>query len=301
MSKQISGVYAAVATPRRADGVLDEESLRKQLSFLLGRGIRGFALNGATAEYCVVTPPELNRILTVARETLAGRADYLCGIGSAGLHGCIASGRAAIDAGASALLLPMPYFFPYQQGDLYAFCREAASRLSAPILLYNLPQFTSGLDAATVLQLVQNCPNIIGIKDSSGKLDILSELRGAYRMVGNDSILAEALRQGLCDGVISGVAGALPELILELYGSAPNSAEFSHCDQMLTEFVGQLSGFPVPWALKWISEARGIAPATFAQPVSEERLQQARRLQSWYQDWPGAPESAGAKLAGQRR
>jgi 4-hydroxy-tetrahydrodipicolinate synthase len=301
MPKRISGVYAAVATPRHADGVLDEESLRTLLSFLLDRGIRGFALNGATAEYCVVTASELDRILMVASEMLKGRADFLCGIGSAGLHGCIASGRAATDAGANALLLPMPYFFPYQQGDLYAFCREAASRLSAPILLYNLPQFTSGLDAATVLQLVHDCPNIIGIKDSSGKLDILSGLREACRMVGNDSVLAEALRKGLCDGVISGVAGVLPELILELYGSSPDSSEFSHCDRMLTEFVEQLSGFPVPWALKWISEARGIAPATFAQPVSEERLQHAARLRSWYQNWPGAPESAGAKLAGQRR
>jgi 4-hydroxy-tetrahydrodipicolinate synthase len=299
MHKSISGVHAAVSTPRLADGALDENSLRNILRFLLESGIRGFALNGATAEYCVVSPAELLRILEIAREMLAGLAEFVCGIGSAGIHGCLSSGRAAIDAGAKALLLPTPHFFPYQQSDLYAFCREVASRLPAPILLYNLPQFTTGLEAATVIRLVADCPNIIGIKDSSGSLDILRALQtsgtDACRIVGNDSILAEALRNGLCDGVISGVACALPELILGLYrdGDAPDSLEFLRHEGALKEFIGQLADFPVPWGLKWIAEARGIAPASFAQPVSAVRLSQARELQAWFRSWhAGAPQEA---------
>jgi 4-hydroxy-tetrahydrodipicolinate synthase len=113
--------------------------------------------------------------------------------------------------------------------------------------------------------------------------------------VGNDSILAEALRNGLCDGVISGVACALPELILGLYrdGDAPDSLEFLRHEGALKEFIGQLADFPVPWGLKWIAEARGIAPASFAQPVSAVRLSQARELQAWFRSWhAGAPQEA---------
>jgi 4-hydroxy-tetrahydrodipicolinate synthase len=267
---------------------LNEKSLRGSIAFLLDRGIRRFALNGATAEYCTVTPAELSRILAIAREMLPSDAKFICGIGSASLHGCEASGAAAIEAGAAALLLPMPHFFPYQQEDLIEFCRTAAAHLPAPILLYNLPQFTTGLEPPTVLRLLQQCPNIIGIKDSSGKLDILQELDPSHcRMVGNDSVLASALRDRVCDGVISGVACVLPELLLSLYAerSSTQSPTFLRAEEALKEFIGKISGFPVPWGLKWIAEARGIAPASFSQPVSEARLTQARELQSWFHQW----------------
>ena len=53
--------------------------------------------------------------------------------------------RIAEDAGVKALLLPMPYFFPYEQGDLEQFSRSVAAATSLPVLVFNLPQFTSGL------------------------------------------------------------------------------------------------------------------------------------------------------------
>lgn len=303
MPEPVNGVYAAIPTPRDADGKLNEKSLRDSVAFLLERGIRGFALNGATAEYCTVTPTELVRILAIVREMLPTDAKFICGIGSASLHGCEASGAAAIEAGAAALLLPMPHFFPYQQEDLIEFCRTAAARLPLPILLYNLPQFTTGLEPPTVLHLLHECPNIIGIKDSSGKLDILQELDPSYcRMVGNDSILTGALRDGVCDGVISGVACVLPELLLSLYAerSSTQSPRFLHVEQALKEFIEKISGFPVPWGLKWIAEARGIAPASFSQPVSESRRIQARELQAWFHQWHSELLTR-AEPVGQRR
>jgi 4-hydroxy-tetrahydrodipicolinate synthase len=182
----------------------------------------------------------------------------------------------------------MPHFFPYRQEDLIEFCRTVAARLPAPILLYNLPQFTTGLEPPTVLRLLRECPNIVGMKDSSGKLDILRELKpGHCRMVGHDAVLAAALRDRVCDGVISGVACALPELILNLYAerATTQSPDFLRAEQSLQEFIEKLSAFPVPWGLKWIAEARGIAPASFSQPVSESRRIQAREFQSWFHQW----------------
>ena len=49
--------------------------------------------------------------------------------------------------GAAGILLPGPHFFPYQQEDLEVFCRRFAEQVPLPVLLYNLPQFTSNLSA----------------------------------------------------------------------------------------------------------------------------------------------------------
>jgi len=225
--------------------------------------------------------------------------DVLCSIGAAGLAGCLELGRVAMDGGVRALLLPMPYFFPYSQEDLYAFCAAVAAKLDAPILLYNLPRFTTKIALETVQSLIDSTPNIIGIKDSSGSLALLGGLNsGACRIVGDDSALVAALDAGVCDAVVSGVAGVLPELTTLLFHQR-NSTMYPQAVEFLTELIGHLSAFPVPWGLKLIAECRGITAAWFSQPLSPARTAQAKEFRVWFParwaQWQGAVELCPAK------
>ena len=289
--KKIFGVYAAVLTPRSPDEEIDAPALHALIAFLMEHGVSSFALNGATGEFCLTTPGQLRTLLSVVKDASHGNAKIICGIGAAGTALAIELAAVAEEQGAEALLLPMPYFFPYEQEDLDAFSRAVASSTTLDVLLYNLPQFTSGLQSETVRTLINEVPNIIGIKDSSGSLDILRDLTrhniDACRIVGNDSALAPALVEQVCDGVVSGVACALPELILALYAQrgAVGSDEFLVTSRLLGEFIGQLDLFPTPWGLKWIVEARGGVKASFAQPVTAHRLEQARLMAEWFAAW----------------
>jgi 4-hydroxy-tetrahydrodipicolinate synthase len=288
----VQGVYAAVLAPRRPDDSIDESALSRLVEFLLERDISGFALNGATGEFCLTTPHHLRVIFSVVRR-LAGGTKILCGIGAAGTAGVLEMARIADGEGADGVLLPMPYFFPYQQEDLDAFVRAVAESIDLPILLYNLPEFASALEPETSCRLIREVPGVIGIKDSGQSLAALRRLTQeqipACRIVGNDGLLAGALREGVCDGVVSGVACVLPELIRALFyeRAHPESARFEQLTQLLDEMREQLSRFPTPWALKWIAEARGICSAAFAQPVSSLRREQAREMMSWYGSWQG--------------
>lgn len=286
---QLQGVFAALLTPRRENAKLDEIALRNYLEFLFEKGVRGFAVNGATGEFCVTTKMELVRILSICQSTLDNRATLLCGIGSPSLRGVVELGKLAVDAGVTALLLPMPYFFVYDQDDLEAFCREAARQLPAQLLLYNLPRFATGLNSSTVVTLIRDCPNIIGIKDSGGTLDTmraLTELRlSCLRIIGNDTILAQALSENLCDGVVSGVAGVVPELICALFSQRPEDTSFRRLSELLSEFLHHLESFPSPWGLKWVAEIREICSATFSLPLSQRRKQDALELRKWFSEW----------------
>jgi 4-hydroxy-tetrahydrodipicolinate synthase len=285
-TKLVRGVSAAVLTPRLADGSVDAPSLHKLLEFLLGKGISSFALNGATGECCITTPSQLRTLLSAAKEVAGGSADFLCGVGAADTQGSIAFAQIAQDVGVKALLMPMPYFFPYQQEDLEQFSRSVAASISLPVMLYNLPQFTSGLRKETVHTLIAEVPNIIGIKDSSGSLEILSHLSehevDACRIVGDDAALSAALQAEVCDGVVSGVACIAPELILALYEKRSTAAE-----QALVELIAQLRQFPTPWGLKWIAQARGILQAAFPLPLSLARKAQGEQLEQWFPQWYG--------------
>ena len=169
-------------------------------------------------------------------------------------------------------------------------------------MLYNLPQFTTGLETETACRLIRDVPNIIGIKDSSGSLDILRALTQenipACRIIGNDGALAAALLEQICDGVVSGVACVAPELIQSIYSAAAShdSAQFRHASDLLNEFIARIDALPTPWGLKWIAEARGILQATFAQQTTAHRISQGTDLMAWFHSWQSALPSISANL-----
>ena len=135
-------------------------------------------------------------------------------------------------------------------------------------------------------------PNIRGIKDSSGTLALLGGLgAGACRIVGDDSVLVAALDAGVCDGVVSGVAGVLPELTTFLFDRR-NSAAYPRAVELLNELIRHLAALPVPWGLKLIAECRGVTPAWFSQPLSAARTAQANQFRAWFPSWWAQWESA---------
>jgi 4-hydroxy-tetrahydrodipicolinate synthase len=286
----LDGVSAAVLTPRTDTDSVAEEQFRHNLYFLLARGIRSFALNGATGEFCLTSPAELERILANASPITNFDGQFVVGIGTPGYTTSVELGRMAADAGAKAVLLPMPYFFPYEQSDLRAFVTRVADALSIPVLLYNLPQFTSAIAPQTSLQLIREHENIAGIKDSSGSLETLRLLTAegvdCCRIVGSDTALGRALEEGVCDGVVSGVACVLPELIQRVFAggiSAPDSLEFRAANDHLEALIEEINVLPVPWGLKVVSEERQLGPAKFALPIAPERQLQIAQLRTWFQ------------------
>ena len=285
---RFSGVYAALLTPRDAAGELDLDSLRGQFHAPAASRLTGYAINGATGEFTFTTEDELRSILAATREAVPA-AEILCGIGACDVRGTVARGRIAAEAGAAAVLLPMPSFFPYRQDDLACFATSVADSLEIPVLLYNLPQFTSGLDPETSLALIQEHDNIVGIKDSSGSLDtvraLTDEKLDCARIIGNDNALADAMIQGLCDGVVSGVACTLPELMTALFASQPGSEDFARHRQVLEEFIPHLGTLPTPWGLKVTSAVRGFTRESYPFPLSEERTAEVDDLRTWFTEW----------------
>ena len=106
----LDGVSAAVLTPRTDNDSVAEDQFRRNLYFLLARGIRSFALNGATGEFCLTTPTRLKRLLANASTITDFDGQFVVCIGTPGYTTSVELGRMAADAGAKAVLLPMPYF-----------------------------------------------------------------------------------------------------------------------------------------------------------------------------------------------
>ena len=121
--KKISGVYAAVLTPRLADESVNVPALRKLIAFLMEQGISSYAVNGATGEFCLTTPAQLRMMLATVKEASRGKAKILCGAGAAGTprrglrlsNRTPRSGRAAASSGHWSQT--EGYVQPHRKGD----------------------------------------------------------------------------------------------------------------------------------------------------------------------------------------
>lgn len=293
MIDQWPGAYAALVTPvGRIAGEPDLEVLDSIIDLVLAGGMNGICIGGATSEYPHWTVPTRKRLLSEAAHHAGGRCVLLAAVGGPTLADVWALGDHALQSGYHALLLPMPYFYRYDQADLAEFCRAACDRLAAPLYLYNLPAMANGLAAETIQSLLAEMDGLAGIKDSSGDPRMLRQLaanRGRPEcrlLVGADELILEGLQLGW-NGLISGVASCCPELPAGLMRAWRHSdpAEAGRLQGLLTELCERLDQLPFPWGIRTCLEHRGYPTGARPWPVSEQRRTRDRELRDWLERW----------------
>ena len=296
MKPSLSGVFAALCTPIDGLGRPDLAAFDRHIDFLMERGIEGVVIGGGTAEYPHFNPAERMALAVRAIQRMAGQGRVVVCVGTSSIFSTLRLAREAADSGCDALLLPMPYFFRYSQDDLISYCETVCASVSAPVFLYNLPSFTNPLEVATALQLLESVPNLVGLKDSSGKEENLEALATAHGkrnfslFVGDDGLLLNALRAGW-DGVVSGIASFAPELITAVYRSYRDGhedkalANQASLEELIQRVIADL---PIPWGVRLGLAARGIPNGAMHLPPSPARLRQMEEIRISFGDWAAA-------------
>src|SRR6266487_4041444 len=101
----LKGLIPAIVTPMRADGSVDENSLKKYLKWIVPQGPVALAINTDAGEGPHLLPAEKLRILQVVRGELAGQIPVICGLAGANTDAAMDFGRKAKALGADAWLL----------------------------------------------------------------------------------------------------------------------------------------------------------------------------------------------------
>src|SRR5262245_31730240 len=132
-----SGCLAALVTPFR-DGKLDLPALERYVTGLLEAGVDGLVPCGTTGESPTLTDDERTAIIKTVVRLAAHRVPVIAGAGSNSTAQTIHHSRAALAAGADALMLVNPYYNKPSQAGLFQHFAACARELSAPIMLYNI-------------------------------------------------------------------------------------------------------------------------------------------------------------------
>jgi 4-hydroxy-tetrahydrodipicolinate synthase len=197
-----------MVTPFGADGSVSYSTAEALASHLVAHGSDSIVVCGTTGESPTLTWDEEYQLFKAVQQAVAGKAKVIAGTGSNCTREAVAATQKAAALGLDGTLQVVPYYNKPPQEGLYQHFRAiAAASPDLPVMLYNVPGRTScNLAPDTVVRLAA-VPNIVAIKEASGSLDSVSQIRAATPAnfsiySGDDSMTLPLLSVGGC-GVVS--------------------------------------------------------------------------------------------------
>ncbi len=174
----VAGATTALITPFK-NGKLDEAAYAKLIKRQIDNGIDAVCPVGTTGESATLSYDEDKRCIQIAVEVCKGtNTKVLAGAGSNATHEAIEIAKYAEQCGADAIFSVSPYYNKPNQEGLYQHYKAIASSVNIPFMLYNVPGRT-GVDILpdTVKRLHDELPNIFGIKEATGSIERIIELK----------------------------------------------------------------------------------------------------------------------------
>jgi 4-hydroxy-tetrahydrodipicolinate synthase len=287
------GIICALATPFNKDESVDLGAMRRLLDFQIEKGMHGLFPLGTTGEGVLMNPDERMGLAEAVADHVGGRAPVLVHCGAPDTKTAADLARHAAGLGVAGVATVAPYYFTYDPDDLYRhFVTVAEASPGTANYLYENPERVGySLGVSVVTRLVNEVPNILGIKDtgdSIGRLQAYLAQPGSPPEIytGNNMTILPALVIG-ARGAVSALANAVPELVVRLYESFGEGdlQEARTLQLSLARVHGALSGLSYVGAVKHLLERRGLPAGGTRSPQPAMTPEQGKlidqRLEAW--------------------
>ncbi|ORY87133.1 hypothetical protein BCR37DRAFT_396718 [Protomyces lactucae-debilis] len=225
------GIYGATPTFFHEDESVDIQTCVEHSIHLAKAGVVGLVLQGSTGEAVSLTRDERRQIIAAARQGLDDahhqEVVIVAGIGAGCTREAINLARDAAESGAICGISLCPSYFIGQISDnvIVDYYTRLADMSPIPILIYNFPAVTNGLNiSAVVLAQLAQVPGIVGCKltcNSIAKMQYLSPSGGNLQrpfqvFPGSTEFLSAACTAGVA-GSITGMANLFPYTVVRLW------------------------------------------------------------------------------------
>ena len=256
----IQGSIVALVTPMMENGSIDRDSLKKLIEFHIDQGTDSIVAVGTTGESATLDEDEHCDFIKSVVDYAGGRIPISAGTGANSTTEAIELTSRAKEVGADACLLVTPYYNKPTQEGLYLHFKVVAEAVDIPQILYNVPGRTACDMLPETVARLSVIDNIVGIKEASGKLERVKQLRDLCGekfalYTGDDATSCEFCLLG-GNGTITVTGNVAPRLVHEMITAAIDGDRETALaiDAKLTGLHKQLfiqsNPIPVKWALK---------------------------------------------------
>lgn len=217
---QLRGVIPPTLTVFEEDGSLDEQGTAAHARFVVDRGVHGVFPLGTNGEFALLNAAERDRVIEAVVDAVGDSVPVIAGVGQPGTRATVERAAAAEAAGVDGVVVVTPFYYPLDDRGAIEHYRRVAEAVNVPVYVYHIPSKTGNSLSLEAVGEIASITGIAGVKDSSKNVPWLGQAIADNPqltfMAGSDSLLVPGLDLG-CSGVVSAVANAFPELVVELY------------------------------------------------------------------------------------
>lgn len=285
-----TGAGVAIVTPFNEDESINYDKLDELIDYHCANGTDSIVICGTTGESATMTEEEHAECVRFTIERAKGRIPVIAGTGSNCTRTAIELSKDAAEHGADGLLLVTPYYNKATQAGLIAHYTAVAKEVKTPIIMYSVASRTGcNIEPATVVELVKNVDNIVGVKEASGNISqvakIMSLTDGNIDLYsGNDDQIVPLLSLG-AKGVISVLSNVAPQETHDICakffeGDAAGSAALQlKAIPLIEQLFCEVNPIPVKKAMALMGKDCGPLrmPLTELTPEHEKALVQAMK------------------------
>ncbi len=213
------GVVPAVVTPFRADEIVDYRAWQEHIETLISSGVHGLFVLGGQGEFFSLTEEEREVAARFCAQQAAKRVPVYANVGCVTTRDTVRLAQMAEADRIDCIVVVTPYYIRPSAAELVAHYVEIASSVRIPVLAYNIPERTGvELTPEILKQVAAECPNFVGLKDSSGNLDGIGAYvsDGLTVFMGRDHLILEGLKRG-CAGAVTACANVAPRAFVEMF------------------------------------------------------------------------------------
>lgn len=280
-------VLTAMVTPFKADGSVDYRRAAELAKYLADNGSDGIVVHGTTGESPTLTHEEEYEMYKTVKKAVGGKVKIIAGTGSNSTAETLEATAHAEKIGVNAAMIVVPYYNKPSQEGMYQHYKKVAESTKLPIIIYNIQGRTGvNMTADTVARLAK-IKNIVGIKEASGNMDQVSEIRAKTPKEfiiysGDDDKTLEIMKRGGIGviSVVSHIAGKEIKKMCQAF-HAGNIAEAEKLNQRLSPLFKVLfittNPTPVKAALNMIGQLVGGLRLPLIE-ANESEKQQIRKV-----------------------
>ena len=275
-------IITAMITPFTDDGHVNFQEALRLAGHLLDNGSDGLIVCGTTGEGPNIEDRDKLELFTLIAKEYGHRATIIANTGSNSTKKSIALTKAASHTGVHVVMAVVPYYNKPNQEGCYLHFKAIADSTDLPVMLYNVPGRTGGhIEPKTVARLANECANITSIKEATGDIKIIQQLRELLQnndfMIysGDDALTLDVLQNGGV-GVISvssHIVGKEMQKMITLFKEGKvkeaRAIELSIVPILKAMFI-TTNPIPVKYAMKQLGFSTGPLLLPLCDPAIEE-------------------------------
>lgn len=281
--KSFGNLLTAMITPFNNDLSVDYDAAASLAKHLVENGSDGVVVAGSTGEAATLTFEEKIRLISTVLDAVGDKATVIAGTGSNDTKTSLELTKEVEKLGVHGVMLVAPYYNKPPQEGFFQHFKAIAESISTPIIIYNVPSRTASNISPKTISRLSTIPNIVAIKESSGNLDQIAEIRrttpSTFQIYsGDDSLTLPILSLGGC-GLISVAAHIvslqLKEMIKSFISGDITKAYTIHLKLLPLFRILFINTNPIPVkaAVNSIGWKVGTCRLPLIAPTSDEVLQ----------------------------